>query len=77
MSSAEAPALCLQLRVGLIQLSYLTVRSPTQIAVTGFAQVCLGDSLEGTSREESRGELASDAFVVDETVLHASRIDSS
>src|SRR5271154_5804525 len=57
------------MRVKLIQLPYLAVGSPTQIAVPGVAQVGLGNSPEATCRVEARGELAGDAFVLDEPVL--------
>ncbi len=57
------------MRVGLIQLPYLAVGPPTQIAVPGVPKVRLGDGLEATCRVEPRSELACDPFVLNEPVL--------
>src|ERR1700733_4258336 len=54
--------------IQMVQLGYFAISPPTLIATPGFEQVCVRELLETASCVESRGNLVSNPFIVDETV---------
>src|SRR5260370_19747542 len=55
--------------VRLLELLYLAVGAPAEIAVPGVPQIGVADRLEATRRVEPRREFVCDALILDETVL--------
>src|ERR1700758_5155955 len=57
-----------ELRVYFVELPYLAIGSPTQIAGAGVAQIEIGDVVDATRPVKRRSALMGDRFVVDEAV---------
>src|SRR3954454_13791706 len=57
-----------ELRIKLIDLPYLAIGPPTQIAVTCVAQIRVCDLGEATCRVEARSELVGECLIVDKAV---------
>src|SRR5262249_22610026 len=57
-----------RLRIGLIKLPYLAVSTPTGIAVTSLAQICMGDDLEAACGVESSRKLVGNGLIVNDPV---------
>ena len=58
-----------EMRVGLLQLPYLALGTPAQIAVPGIPEIRVGDRLEAACSIEPCGAFVGDALVLDEPVL--------
>ena len=56
-------------RVKLVNLSHLTMSTPTEIAVAGVSQIGVGDRLEAARGVEPRSSFMRDGFILDEAVF--------
>src|SRR5262245_52161922 len=54
--------------IQLLELLYFAISSPTEIAVSGFAQIRIREVVELSCRIKARGNLVGNRLVVDETV---------
>jgi hypothetical protein len=57
-----------KVRVDLLELSHLSVGSPTEVAVASLPQVQMRDVLESTRRVEPRGEFVGKRLIVNKAV---------
>src|SRR5262249_32307779 len=58
-----------QVRVCVVQLTDLAVRSPKEVAIPGFEHIRVCELLETTCCVESRGELVGDRLIIDKAVV--------